>query len=69
MNKKFISQSDFQDEYIVCVDCGDEFCWTAGEQAYFTALLLSPPKRCKPCRDIRKSRLIVVSDKDGDHHG
>lgn len=69
--KKHISPADFKDQYIICCDCGDEFLFTAGEQAYYTALQLTiPPKRCKPCREVRKNRLVVIeSQKDGGDNG
>ena len=54
-----IRQSDFHDQYITCVDCGDEFTWTAGEQAFFASKGLAPPKRCKPCRDYRRASLVI----------
>ena len=59
MNAKIIRVSDYSDIFIKCVDCGDEFVFTASEQAYFTSKELSPPKRCKPCRDYRRTRIIV----------
>ena len=27
--------SDFQDRSIMCVDCGEPFVWTVGEQVFF----------------------------------
>jgi hypothetical protein len=48
----------FQDKVIHCCDCGQSFVFTAGEQAYFQSKLLSKPKRCKPCRELRKRTLI-----------
>jgi hypothetical protein len=59
MNAKIIKVSDYEDKFITCIDCSDEFLWTASEQAYFTSKELSPPKRCKPCRDYRRTRIIV----------
>ena len=59
MNAKIIRVSDFEDKFITCCDCNDEFVFTASEQAYFTSKELSPPKRCKPCRDYRRTRIIV----------
>ena len=59
MNAKIIRVSDFEDKFITCIDCGDEFLFTASEQAYFTSKELSQPKRCKACRDYRRTRIIV----------
>lgn len=42
------------DVTIRCVDCEDEFVFTAGEQAYYAERGLRPPKRCKPCRDYKR---------------
>ena len=30
-----VAESEFQDRPIFCVDCGQEFVWTAGEQLFF----------------------------------
>ena len=70
MNAKVIRISDFQDKFIKCCDCGDEFVFTPGEQAYFTSLSLSEPKRCKPCRDYRRVKIVIAdTDKVGDGNG
>ncbi len=44
-----------EDKILVCQDCGEEFTFTAGEQEFFTEKGFSDPKRCKTCRDKRKS--------------
>lgn len=51
------------DELIVCPDCGSDFVWTAGQQAYFAERQLSKPKRCKPCRDERNFQRGDVLDR------
>jgi hypothetical protein len=46
------------DKQIECVDCGDEFTFTEGEQKFFQAKFgndFAPPKRCKPCRAKKKA--------------
>jgi len=48
----------FIDRVLRCCDCGESFLFTAGEQAYFSSKGLSVPKRCKPCRDLRKRTLL-----------
>ena len=54
--------SDFQDQNIECVDCGDSFIWTAGEQIFFHDKgLKNPPKRCKVCKQAKNDRLAAVS--------
>lgn len=46
-----------QDREIVCLDCRQEFTWTAGEQQFYMSKdpPLSEPKRCKPCREAKKA--------------
>lgn len=45
----------FADKWLRCVDCGKEFLWDAGEQAWFMSNHLeNQPKRCKKCRDKRR---------------
>ena len=46
-----------QDQVLECVDCGEEFIFEAGEQAYFQSKELSTPKRCPECR-ARRRRLL-----------
>jgi len=44
-----------EDKTLVCVDCGQEFIFTVGEQEFYKEKqLASEPKRCKPCRDKKK---------------
>ena len=40
-----------EDQRIKCVDCGEEFLFTAGEQAFYASKnLMNPPSRCPTCR-------------------
>jgi len=55
--KRDLSQQ-FRDKVLHCYDCGQSFVFTAGEQAYFESKGLSEPKRCQPCRELRKRTLI-----------
>jgi CxxC-x17-CxxC domain-containing protein len=42
---------EFQDKVLTCADCGTDFLFTAGEQAFFQEKnFRSPPKRCKSCK-------------------
>ena len=51
---------EFQDETIVCQDCGKEFVFTAGEQAFYKEKgLQNKPKRCPECRQKRKKAKIA----------
>lgn len=45
------------DQSINCVDCGQQFLFTAGEQAFYAAKgLTNAPTRCKACRELRKQQ-------------
>jgi len=44
-----------EDKTLVCVDCGQEFVFTAGEQEFFAEKGFVEPKRCKMCRDKKKA--------------
>ncbi len=47
----------FVDREIACLDCGQPFLFTAGEQEFYDRKgFKEEPKRCKPCRDARKAR-------------
>jgi hypothetical protein len=45
-----------EDRWIRCVDCNDEFLFTERDQAFYAEKGFSEPKRCKPCREAKKSR-------------
>jgi len=46
----------YSDKQIMCVDCGAEFAFTAGEQERFAQLgFTNEPKRCAPCRAAKKA--------------
>ena len=47
---------EFEDRVLTCVDCGNEFVFTAGEQAFFhERQFKNLPKRCKVCKEKRPS--------------
>lgn len=50
------SNTAFIDTTITCSDCQKPFVLTAGEQAWFAEKNLRTPKRCKGCRDQRRSQ-------------
>ena len=55
---------EFQDKTLVCKDCGQEFVFTAGEQAFYKEKGLdNEPKRCKECRDKRKAQRTENNNK------
>jgi CxxC-x17-CxxC domain-containing protein len=44
-----------EDQRVKCVECGEEFLFTAGEQEFYrTHGLTHAPTRCKRCRESRK---------------
>ncbi|MDD3436114.1 MAG: zinc-ribbon domain containing protein [Candidatus Gastranaerophilales bacterium] len=47
----------YQDEKLICEECGCEFVFTVGEQEFYAEKGLSnKPKRCPECRKIRKQQ-------------
>ncbi|HXY50783.1 MAG TPA: zinc-ribbon domain containing protein [Terriglobales bacterium] len=49
-----VSQMEFQDKVLKCVDCGADFIFTAGEQLFFhDKQFKNEPKRCKACKAKR----------------
>lgn len=47
---------EYQDRVLICIDCGSEFIFTAGEQFFFhDKQFVNDPKRCKPCKAKRAS--------------
>lgn len=44
------------DKSIKCVECGVEFNFTEGEQAFYTERGFQEPRRCKDCRQKAKER-------------
>src|SRR5919202_2171432 len=46
----------YQDKTLTCVDCGNEFVFTANEQAFYADRgFTNEPKRCPNCRQSRKA--------------
>jgi len=43
------------DLQLICTDCGQEFTFTAADQAFFRERGYSAPKRCKACRQAKKN--------------
>ena len=44
------------DRNLTCRDCGQEFVFTAGEQAFYQERGFSEPQRCPSCRAARKAQ-------------
>jgi len=55
----------FKDKTLRCIGCGQSFVWTSGEQAFFHSKSLSEPKRCKPCRELRKRTILPLEVRNG----
>lgn len=55
------NKEKFADIAIVCIDCRNDFIWTAGEQQFFYDKgLQNPPKRCKPCKQAKNERIAAA---------
>ena len=66
LTNEIVASSEFHDQKINCVDCGEKFIWTAGEQVFFHEKgLKNPPKRCKSCKQAKNERLAAIS---ASHH-
>jgi hypothetical protein len=48
--------SDGEDQTLRCVDCRNEFVWSASEQQYYRERGFEAPRRCKPCRQAKKAQ-------------
>ncbi len=44
-----------EDKQIKCGNCKQAFTLTSGEQEFYQQRGMSEPKRCKPCREGRKT--------------
>ncbi len=60
----------YEDRNITCADCGQEFVFTASEQAFYAEKgFTDAPKRCKPCRQARKAQRNSQSYGDDSYGG
>ena len=47
---------DYADKWLVCTECGRQFLWDAGEQAWYRLKrFINQPKRCRDCRDHKRN--------------
>lgn len=54
--------SKTEDLNILCIDCGTDFVWTAGEQKFYSDKgLQNPPKRCKDCKQAKNQRISSIA--------
>ena len=57
-----MQQNELPDRLIHCVDCGEDFVWTSGEQIFFRDKgLQNPPKRCKTCKQAKNDRIATIA--------
>ncbi len=62
--------SNGEDRWIKCVDCGEDFLFTAGEQAFYASKgLTNAPIRCKKCRESRKQQRTDAPARGGASRG
>jgi|GEM_PF-373446 len=47
------------DQTIQCVECGNPFTWSAGEQQFYREKGLAQPKHCPECRSHRRAERIT----------
>ena len=60
---------EFQDKMLKCIDCGNDFVFTAGEQLFFhDKQFKNEPKRCRACKTKRVSVLGAVPSHSGGYH-
>ncbi len=59
--------SDFQDKQLKCRECGADFVFSAGEQAFFREKeLMNEPQRCPTCRSNRRRERSGAGQRE--HH-
>ncbi len=56
----------YTDRAMNCLDCGQEFMFTAGEQEFYAQRgFTEPPKRCSTCRATRKAQRNAAGGTNG----
>lgn len=53
------------DQTITCVDCAQTFPFTERDQEFYKEKGFQTPKRCKPCRDIKKAERASQPPREG----
>ena len=63
--------SGFRNSILICVDCGEEFVFTASAQQYFAERgFTEPPKRCKSCyNEFRNRETVQPEEQEADLQG
>ncbi len=57
------------DKTLTCRDCGQQFTFTAGEQAFYQERGFSEPQRCPSCRQARKAQRSAGGGYDSGGYG
>ena len=57
------------DRTLTCRDCGQQFVFTAGEQAFYQERGFSDPQRCPSCRQARKQQRSSSGGYDAGGYG
>src|SRR5215216_7915056 len=57
------------DRTLTCRDCGQQFTFTAGEQAFYQERGFSEPQRCPACRQARKAQRSAGGGYDSGGYG
>lgn len=57
------------DKTLTCRDCGQQFTFTAGEQAFYQERGFSEPQRCPTCRQARKAQRSASGGYDSGGYG
>lgn len=64
---EYYMAQQFSDQQLTCVDCGNQFTWTASEQQFYSDKgFTNPPKRCPDCRAKKKANF--GDSRGGGHH-
>jgi hypothetical protein len=45
-----------QDKTLLCEDCREPFIFSARDQFFYAQRDFSTPRRCKPCRELKRAR-------------
>ncbi len=45
----------YTDRALTCVDCGQQFAFSASDQQFYADRQFSEPRRCPSCRAVRKA--------------
>jgi hypothetical protein len=53
-NEQNETTNNYVDRMLECAGCGSTFSHTARDQEFFAEQGFTEPKRCRPCRRLRK---------------